>query len=277
MVLDGCVDHSQGEVSSFIAETTTYERTLDEFFKWCNTATSCAFHGEDLPKIFDALIDQANQDPIPAPGCTGKEGNCRTDATGYEILGNVQGLLVYQNGTVALPTYNWATLSKYLLAAVNGNATSLSGAIGTATGYAGIAIGCQDWLHSSASYVDVGTKVLLGRAISPHTRGVSQSLNYQTLCIGWPTPVSNPQQYLDPEEKLMGKQTVLLVNSFYDPETSIQWAVGLQEQMTNAVAIFRDGAGHTSYGINMDGGIQAAVDDYLLNGTVPAGETIYAN
>lgn len=277
IVLDGCVDHSQGEVSSFVTESLTYERTLETFFAWCNTTTSCAFHNEDLPTIFDSLIDQANQDPISAPGCTGEEGSCRTDATGYEILTNVQGLLTYQNGTVSLPDYNWATLSQSLSEAVNGNATALSAYIGSATSFSGIAIGCQDWLHSSASYLDVSGKLLLGRALSPHTRGVSQSLSYQTLCIGWPAPVSNPQKALDPQGGLEGKQTVLLVNALYDPETSVAWAVGLQEQMANAVAIFRDGAGHTSYGVNLNGEIQAAVDSFLLDGVVPESGTVYTN
>lgn len=275
MVLDGCVSHSQDQVSTFMTESLSYESTLNQFFQWCNSTTSCAFHGHDLPTIFDSLIDQADQVPVAAPGCTGETGSCRTDATGYEILTNVQDSLAYQNSTILASLQTWSSLSEALLAAVHGNATALSSRIGSATDYSGIAIGCQDWQRSPASYLEVKSKVLLGRTLSPHTRGVSQSLGYQTMCIGWPAPVSNPQQLLDPLGNLLGKQEVLLVNSFHDPQTSMAWALSLKDEMANSVAVYRDGSGHTSYVLG--GETQAVIDEFLLEGTIPETGTVYAN
>jgi hypothetical protein len=61
----------------------------------------------------------------------------------------------------------------------------------------------------------------------------------------------------------------LLVNAFYDPETSYAWAVNLQRQFgdDNAVLLSRNGSGHTSY--FKSGAVSDAIDDYLIHLKVP--------
>ena len=97
MVLDGVLDHSQNQVTSLMDEVISLESTVSQFFKWCNTTSDCAFYHHDLPAIFDNLVDEANANPIPAPGCltpaeAAAKGTtaCRSDVTGYELISNTQ-------------------------------------------------------------------------------------------------------------------------------------------------------------------------------------------
>ncbi|KAK5991722.1 Serine protease Hip1-like protein [Cladobotryum mycophilum] len=284
MILDGVLDHSATEVPSLVTETTTIENTLNEFFKWCNTTSDCAFHGQDLPAIFDTLIDNANKKPIPAPQClppdeAAKQGapSCRSDVTGYELLAGVQGSLIFPTGLVN--GYSWVNVSQDLHKAYANNDASIYSAPLATNNTSSVeesifpssAIGCQDWLHRGTAN-DLLARLIAMRALAPHTRGVTGTLIYQTVCIGWPTPLTNPQRPLS-RDRLANAPPILLVNSFHDPETSIAWAVGLREQMPTAVSLFRDGSGHTSY--DNYGDLQKVMDAFLIAGTVPKDLTIY--
>jgi len=274
MALDGIVDHSQSETSTLAGESTTYELTLNNFFDWCNTTTNCSLHGQDARTIFDSLIKTADTKPIPAPGCAPTGDNpCRADVTGEEILINVQGLLTGQNASIVSPT-GWAELSSALLEATKGNATNLSTPLATSNtfpDFAGTAIGCQDWLQTSTSLADLQLKTQMTAFIAPHTRGLSQTYSLQSGCIGWPAPVTNPQHYLD--KKVAKAPPILLVNSWYDPSTSIVWANGVKNQMPGSVLVTREGAGHTSYFLSGDS--SRAIDAFLLKGKMPKEGTVF--
>ena len=285
MALDGITDHGQREILTMLTESATYEATLDKFFEWCAADETCALHSEkNLPALFDALITRANKVPLKAPGCDkpsvspfGFPYQCRTDVTGWELLTNVQEGLAFPKGLIT--GEGWVQLSEHLKQAFGGNATALSQQLATTNVstiaesiYPAYAIACLDWVHDQTSYNQYKAMGLAANAFAPHTHGATQSWDIETRCIGWPGGVRDPQKTLD-NKALQKAAPVLLVTSYWDPETSISWAVDVRSQMPHAVSVFRDGAGHTSYAEYGDA--QKAIDKFFIDGTWPVDGTVY--
>ncbi|KAI4150583.1 MAG: hypothetical protein L6R39_002231 [Caloplaca ligustica] len=267
MALDGMVDHTQSETSTLHTEATTYEATLDQFFVWCNSTGNCALRGQDAAAVYESVIGSAETHPIPAPACnsTGDDA-CRSDVTGEEVRSNIQTLLLFQNETAGYT--GWDFLATALGQAAAGNATLLSSPLATSDtfwAYPGLAIGCQDWLHTSTSLADLTYKISMAAAMAPHTRGSTQSYYYQTSCLGWPAPTTNPQRPFGQDTSRA--PPILFVNALYDPATSIVWATELQRQFRNSVLLTRSGSGHTSY--QLRGEAAAAIDAFLVEGILP--------
>ncbi|KAJ3535191.1 hypothetical protein NM208_g7238 [Fusarium decemcellulare] len=273
MALDGLVDHSQSETSSLLAESTTYETTLTKWFEWCDKNSTCALHGKNASRVFDQVLERADSKPIPAPGC---KKTCRSNVTGEEIRYNVQGFLVFVD--LALGN-NWITLGEAVLEASKGNATALSTQLQTSrtstdpsgSPYLYLATGCQDWKHKSRSWQDLRQKFIAAFVFAPRTWGASQTYYYQSVCLGWPAPVTNPQAPLG--HGIKEAPTVLLANAVFDPETSITWAQGVREQLVNRVSVTRNGPGHTSH--YLKGETSKALDRFLATGKLPKDGTVY--
>ncbi|KJZ70877.1 hypothetical protein HIM_09742 [Hirsutella minnesotensis 3608] len=286
MVLDGVLDHSQSSAYSLLTEAVASENTLEEFFKWCKDAAACRLREvKDLGPFYDGLVDAANREPIPAPGClhgsdedavTTRATPCRPDVTGYEMIRNSLDF-------IADPP-RWAELSLALQQAHQGNATLLSSALhrpgssplpGHSSSFSHRAISCQDWTHGAGDRqaTDLMAELIAARALAPHTRGINEMLDIKTDCVGWPAPVRNPQQRLG-REQLAKVPSILLVSSLHDSSTSIAWAIGMREQVPSAVSIFRNGSGHTSY--DSYGETQKAVDAYFVKDVMPDDLSIFA-
>ncbi|SCO80986.1 uncharacterized protein FRV6_05199 [Fusarium oxysporum] len=275
MALDANVDHSQSEIATLLAEATAYETVLDQFFKWCDKNSTCALHGKNASRIWDETLARADSKAIPAPGCN---GTCRSDVTGEEIRYNAQEFLTFVDLDFGSGS-TWAALGDAILQASKGNATALS--TSTPSGkvvsdpsgspYSYLAIGCQDWLHKSKTSVDLRQKLINAVTFAPRTRGASQTYYYESTCIGWPAPLTNPQGPL--ADGIKDAPTILIAASVYDPETSLTGAEGVREQLTHRVSITRNGAGHTSH--YLGGDTSKVMDRYLATGKLPRDGTVY--
>ncbi|KAJ4130189.1 hypothetical protein NW768_007171 [Fusarium equiseti] len=275
MALDAIVDHSQSEIGALLAESTGYETTLNQFFDWCDRNSTCALHGKNSSRVWDQVLEKADSKPISAPSCN---GTCRSDVTGEEIRYNAQSFLTFQYLDFGP---NWFDLADALLQASRGNATALSTPTPnsrivqdpTGSPYNYLAIGCQDWLHRSKTSVDLRQKLLNAVTFAPRTLGVSQTYYYESTCIGWPAPLTNPQGPI--ASGIEYAPTILLAASVYDPETSITNAEGVREQLPKRVSITRNGAGHTSH--YLQGETSQAMDRFLATGKLPRDGTVYEN
>ena len=65
-----------------------------------------------------------------------------------------------------------------------------------------------------------------------------------------------------------GAAPIVVVGTTRDPATPYDWAVHLAEQLESGVLVSRDGDGHTGYNSGNDC-VDGAVEDYLVDGTVP--------
>jgi pimeloyl-ACP methyl ester carboxylesterase len=293
MVIDGIVDHSQAEPTALDIEVSlpvllylrigmltcnqqqAFESTLGKFFEWCSTSTDCALHGQDVVAVFDAVVDRAVTTPIPAPGCLPTSDTpCRADVTADELLQSAQGFLHVQNASAF--GAGWATFSKAIAEAADGNATLLSSTLVISDSdalYSSLAITCQDWSNKSITWDRLKIELQVRAAIAPHTRGMSQTGAILSKCIGWPAPIVNPPHVLN--SKAGTAPAFLMVNSFWDPSTSIVWANAVRQQMASAVFVARNGSGHLSY--QLFGDTSKVMDEFLINGQLPEDGTIYGS
>jgi hypothetical protein len=218
--------------------------------------------------FFDNLIRKASKKPIPAPRClsTGPSA-CLADVSADEILWNVK------NG-LAPGLSAWPALSLSIVKAAQGDATALSAPYfneATSPLFSAAAISCQDFAQTTKSLVDLTSRKQMMEVLAPHTKGMSMTWNIYATCIGWPAAMTNPQHILS--SRINNAPPILLVNSLWDPATSIEWANAVRLQMPNSILVVRDGVGHTSYG--QVGQTTAAVDAFLVNGTIPTQGTVY--
>lgn len=117
--------------------------------------STCALYGKDVKAIWDSLITRAAAEPIPAPGCLKPESGCRADVTAEDFLFSLQTWLVYKfNPPTNTTTFvNWPHLAGAIVESLAGNATLFSMPVYNSQlsdDYAGIAIVCLDWFHTSA-------------------------------------------------------------------------------------------------------------------------------
>ncbi|KLU83070.1 hypothetical protein MAPG_02137 [Magnaporthiopsis poae ATCC 64411] len=239
MLLDGALQHSQGETANVLIEATSYEATLKQFFAWCAA---------------DATVATS----------------CRTDVSQEELYLSIQGGLEH--------TADWPAVAQGLAdTAAKGDATIFSitprtgDAFYDSDAYAYRAVLCQDWTRQSASFVDLRQKQVAGEVFAPLVKGHTQSYALQAFCIGWGAPVTNPPRPF----KYEGATPILLTNALYDPSTSYVWAVGLAKELNNTTLLTRNGSGHTSLYLR-NGSTPAAQTAYLVNLTLPAPGTIFS-
>lgn len=272
MVLDGAVDRRSTGIDTVMTEAITYQATVEKFFEWCETDESCAFHGQDVRGIYANLTATGNV--IPA-NCT--TAPCKSEVTGEDIIANMQPVLVTQDPLPVLGLPGRVYLSELLAQAVQGNATMLSTRLARANSsydtarYAYYAVACQDYgtpLHTAG---DVRRVLNVGASLTLN-KGVCEFLDIAITCIGWPTPLTNPPGRALDAARIAQVPPVLIVNAFFDPETSAAWAAGLREQIPNAVSLWRNGTGHTSYFLLGD--TSKAIDTFLIDGELPADETV---
>ncbi|KAJ5180883.1 alpha/beta-hydrolase [Penicillium capsulatum] len=281
LALDGILDHSEPDNDFWLQESNGYEVTVNQFFAWCKQNSTCALHKEaDLPAKFDAFIDRANDSPVPAPGCDDPNFGaypCYNNVTGYELLKSMQGVISFPYpDTPQLP--GWAGLSSMLEQAMSGNASLFAQPKfdkPTRGEFAYAAIFCQDWNRAHSTALEYMIKRTVAEVQSPHTRGQGEMWYLQAMCMHWPAPVNNPpHSYARAFADRKMKTPILMTNAIYDPETPIQWAWTVLQQMgeDNTALVMRNGSGHTSY--YHPGATRNIIEDYLINLKVPVSGTI---
>jgi pimeloyl-ACP methyl ester carboxylesterase len=101
MVLDAALEHSLPEVHQVSGEIMAAEDSFNRFADWCPTAETCALPGQNVRTVFDGLVAQADQNPIPA------EGALRA-VTGEDIRMGTKGLLRFKEPSIFGPDLSWA-------------------------------------------------------------------------------------------------------------------------------------------------------------------------
>lgn len=87
-------------------------------------------------------------------------------------------------------------------------------------------------------------------------------------CRVWPYPPSGNINKITAE----GTDPILVVGTTNDPATPYAWSVALADHLSDAVLLTRVGEGHVAYRKG-NSCIDTAIDDYLINGTLPADGT----
>ncbi|RAQ99416.1 tap domain-containing protein [Stemphylium lycopersici] len=258
--LDAIVQHSQSEAANIHIDTSSYELVLTHFFDWAATDASSALHGQDVRALWLKLLGEAAETPIPALSCDGT--GCLPDVTAEEILFNAQGFLNFPGAGVGLGV-SWQLLASGLLDASHGDASILSTSYSNPEVFSRLAIHCLDW-NRSDSLSEIKAKLAMATAYTPLVRGAGHRWRAQHACMGWPVAVKNPPRKLD----IRSDTTVVMTSSTGDASTGLPWAVGMLEEIENAVLVVRNGDGHGS--LPLGGETSDIIGKYLITGEAPA-------
>jgi pimeloyl-ACP methyl ester carboxylesterase len=270
MVLDGPLDADQflnDPVKGSNEQTAAFEREAGRFFRACaaNQTACLGFGGEDPEDVYDALVDQADASPIPAPGYTPDP----RPVDGDDL-----------NATLLIAMYakqNWPVLAQALAAAKAGDGTLVraivdeffygrdpdTGTYDPITDRFFAIYGAEaKWPTDVKTYVREGDQAwgMFNHAYFNH--------GYTELNFGlWPATAQDA--YYGPFRVKDSAPTPLVVATTYDPATPYRGALKLVRELGNARLLTMRGDGHTAYGGNSPC-IDAAVNAYLLDGTLPA-------
>ncbi|HET6298541.1 MAG TPA: alpha/beta fold hydrolase [Kribbella sp.] len=252
MVLDAVLDHSSPEVQLTADGIKTVEEAFDRFAEWCDTAADCVLRGQDVGAVYDKLVRDADQNPIPVEGAL-------RPVTGDDIRMNTPNWLAAKTPNVLAGELSWPVFSEVIRRAVAGDAQFF--AFPPPRGptdflFSRIANHCGDYVADIHTFAEMQQRIEMGRQLAPHLQGGSEFWQ-GGLCIGYPFKVANPQRSLD----VKGVPT-LLVHATHDPSVSYQWAFGLAAQIRGSSVLSRIGDGHTSY--YTSDCARAATDQFLL-------------
>jgi pimeloyl-ACP methyl ester carboxylesterase len=252
MVLDAPLEHSQAEVHQVADEIIAAEDSFNRFADWCPTKDTCALRGQDVRAVFDRLVQQADQNPIPAEGAL-------RPVTGEDIRMRTTRLLIIKEPSIYGPDLSWAGLSRALQKAIDGDASAFAVAPAGEPqyGYHGVLANvCLDYVPQVHTYAEMQQRLELGRQLAPHLQGASQTWQANS-CIDWPVKPVNPPKTLN----VRGVPT-LMIHAAHDPNDSYTWAHGLAAQIDGSALLTRTGDGHTS--VFTSDCAKSAMDAFLI-------------
>jgi pimeloyl-ACP methyl ester carboxylesterase len=264
MVLDGALDPSISNEELTSGQAVAFEKSIRAYVADCQQQSSCPLSGNvdsGVQQIRD-LINAVQETPRLS-----KDGRL-VNATMF-----VSGLIT--------PLYNdqsWPALTQALEGAMTGDVSLMlrladlggdrapDGKYTSNSTFAFNAINCLD-------YPMVSDTAAM-RAEEQRLMQATPTLGYffaygGTNCVDWPyknvrTPA--PVEY-------SGEAPIVVVGTTGDPATPVEWAASLRKQLGNASLLTWRGEGHTAYG-RANSCLEDAVDKYLVDGTVPADNTV---
>ncbi|PKH40664.1 alpha/beta hydrolase fold [Nocardioides alpinus] len=263
LVLDGAVDVALDSTTMAIDQAAGFETALRAYVQNCLDSTDNCFLGdtveEGLTTITD-LLAEIEEEPLPAGD--------RELTVGNAFYG------------IVTPLYNrdyWFLLSTALASALEGKGSALmqladayasrnpDGSYADNSTEANYSINCLDD-PTSVPFAKVPTLFSDFEEASPTFGRIFAWA--MTTCRG--VEVTSTEEPLDIRGE--GAAPILVLGTTRDPATPMKWAEALAAQLESGVLIERDGDGHTAY--NSDNAcIDAIVEDYLIEGTVPDNPT----
>jgi pimeloyl-ACP methyl ester carboxylesterase len=274
LVLDGPVDADEylsDPLKGSNVQTAAFEREASRFFTACaaNQTACVGFGGADPEDVYDQLVDAANANPIPAPGYTPDPRPVDGDDLNAALLVSMYAKQF------------WPDLAVALKAAQDGDG-SLVRAIVDELFYGRDPDTGQYDPGSDRFYAIYGAEAHWPTDIGTYLREGDQAWGmfdhayfnhgYTELNFGlWPATARD--SYEGPFGVKDSAPTPLVVATTYDPATPYRGALKLVRELGNARLLTMRGDGHTAYGGESQC-VDAAVNAYLLEGTLPAPGTV---
>jgi pimeloyl-ACP methyl ester carboxylesterase len=261
MVLDGAMDPSLPGSAVGAEQAIGFERSLNEFLADCAQWDDCPYSGsvDDMGADLAALLARLDRSPIPGP-------DGRMLGADTLLLGIIQSL--YAQGS-------WPFLRGMLAQVEDGDAASAFTAADSYNRRVGgqyqdnsteafTAYNCMDYPAESAeAQQELVARVEAEAPVTaPYWFGAD-------VCEFWPAEPTGVREPITAD----GAAPILVIGTTGDPATPYDWAVSLADQLTSGVLLTRVGEGHTGY---TEGNpcVDAVVDAYLLEGTVPDGDVV---
>jgi pimeloyl-ACP methyl ester carboxylesterase len=259
IVVDGAVDPNASSTEEGMNQAKGFEGQLATFLKQCSEKTTCAFHnGGKAEAAFDQLVLDIDVTPLEV-------SKDRTPVT--------QGVLFTAVAQAMYSDYYWPQLSEALSEAQNGDGKGIlqlyddyyqrkdDGTYGNEL-EAFLAISCLDDPGAS-SVEDVDSHIEDFIAAAPRLGG---NFAYGYSCALWPV-----KQAAKVNITGKGAGPIVVVGTTGDPATPLDSTRKMALSLEQGILIVVDANQHTGYGANNC--VVKAVDDYLINLSVPKNET----
>jgi pimeloyl-ACP methyl ester carboxylesterase len=258
IVVDGAVDPNASSVQEGMNQAKGFEGQLATFLKQCSEKTTCEFHNNgDSEAAFDKLVLDIDAKPLEV-------SKDRTPVT--------QGVLFTAVAQAMYSDYYWPQLSEALSAAQNGNGKGIlqlyddyyqrkdDGTYGNEL-EAFLAISCLDD-PGATSTNDVDSQIDEFIAAAPR---LGANFAYGYSCALWPV-----KQAAKVNITGKGAGPIVVVGTTGDAATPLSSTRKMAQGLEQGILIVVDANQHTGYGANNC--VVKAVDDYLINLTVPTNE-----
>jgi pimeloyl-ACP methyl ester carboxylesterase len=256
LVIDSNMDHSLGTRAFLGTEAATDEDSFDEFAAWCDRDATCALHATGVVPVWNELMRRADA------------GTLKDPATGQ----TVNWFQLSDTAVGAFYGPEWSQLAQLLAQVYQqqpGAVAKLAAKVAPkAAGDLGenpLTVFCEDWSLPVHGYQQLRALFAESNRIAPELRVSPIAWGVTTSCLGYPTPVNNPQQRLH----VRTDQPVLEINSRHDPATAYAWAVDDARMLGDAGRfVTYQGWGHGAYPHSAC--TIGYVDNYLIGQRLPA-------
>ena len=261
--LDGAMDPSLDIDQVSMGQAVGFENALRAWAEDCVATSECPVSGtadeamEQIRQLQDVYVQTPQQTP---------DGRV---VTGTEFT-----------GALAFGMYStdlWAPLTGALTQAFAGDASGMlmladfsadrdsEGKYNSNTAAAFNAVNCLDYPMNS----DVDHMRAEELKLEQAAPTFGKLLGYSCLsCKYWPVPATSEPAAIS----AAGAGPILVVGTTGDPATPYEWSEALAKQLDSGVLLTWDGEGHTAYG-RANECVTSAVDDYFVDGKVPANGT----
>jgi pimeloyl-ACP methyl ester carboxylesterase len=262
LVLDGALDPTSESFDVSLTQAEGFESALRAYLEQCIGGDDCPFDGTidaSMTKI-RTLLDRLDASPL-------------ANSDGRQLGSNAM------TSAIVLPLYsedNWPYLDQLFTSVLAGDATL---AFSLADSYNGrnadgsyidnslesrFATNCLDY----ASQTDPAVMREQAAELARLAPVLGPQLSYgDTGCYDWPVAATEPRPVIDGA----GSSDILVIGTTNDPATPYVWAQNLADQLENGHLVTYDGEGHTAYN-KSNSCIDDTVDDYFVDGTVPASD-----
>jgi pimeloyl-ACP methyl ester carboxylesterase len=246
MVLDSVVDHSVDTKSFMGDRASAVDDSFTEFANWCDRTVSCALHGQDVFKSWDAALVRADSQPF------GRQ----------YLIDSVYG---------SLSGPDWAEVADLIATTISPKPSAATTRRAASPFFVPnydsvrLATVCQDFSLRIENFQEYSQLRALELRRSPIMRGSYIGHGEATACIGVSGAAADPPHPLD----LRAAPKILVLNARHDPVAPYAWAVDLRQQAPRGIALLTyEGWGHVAY--PRSACTRSGVDDYLLDLTIPA-------
>ena len=260
LVLDGALDPATTSFDVSKTQATGFEKSLRTYVSDCLTGTKCPFTGTaDAAMIsIRELLTSLDASPLKA-----KDGRYLGSAT--------------MSNAIILPLYNkndWSNLSELFASVMLGKADyalqladiyysrDADGAYSDNSTESFIAINCLDYQSPVSTNAQLRADAAAISAVAPV---LGPQLSFDTSCDSWPFKSTRNRVPIVAESS----GPIMVVGTTGDPATPYVWAQNLASQLRNGHLVTYRGEGHTAYN-KSNSCVNRAVDNYLINGTVPS-------
>ncbi|MGO4103519.1 alpha/beta hydrolase [Leifsonia sp. YAF41] len=262
MVLDGALDPSASNFDVTRTQAQGFESALRAYLKDCLAGEDCPFDGtvDDAMGTIHALLESVDASPI-----TASDGRQLGSSTLFTAI----IFPLYQAGA-------WPVLSDMFTSVMHGDADT---AFKLADAYNGrledgtysdnsteafTAINCLDYSYND----DPAAMRAQAAELAAAAPVIGPFMSFGDIsCANWPHKTTVERG----EIHAPGAAPILVVGTTNDPATPYSWAVSLAKQLESGHLVTYEGEGHTAYN-KSNACVNDTVDDYLINGTVPAAD-----